>query len=170
MGWDYRGGGKVRTELIVILCGVGAVALLWLALRFGRHIARALLVGGILAVVVVVALALLSQAGAARQAAQAATVAATGQAAVSVVSAFCMGGLSAVVVAALSTAGLFWLRWARLRWLVGQNEAFIAQLKRQRLRRRALPHSETTPEVSYIVEDEGDPLPIGELDLSFWGW
>ena len=145
----------MRTELIVIFCGIGAVALLWLVLRFGRHIARAVLVGGILAVGVIVALALLSQAGAAGQAAKAATVVASGQ----VIMAFCFGAMGAVTVGALGLAG-YW--WVRFRLLVQHH------VQRPR-RQRALPEHKT-PDVVYIVEDGPEALSLEDIDLSQWGW
>jgi hypothetical protein len=146
-----------------ILAGAGAavVILLWLALRFGRQVARAMLIGGILTLGILTALALLRQASAARQAAKAAIVAVSGQAVSSVVTVFCLGGLTAALVGTMGAAGVFWIRWQ------------LAERNRQRLRRRTrpkvLPHIDA-PEVAYIVEDEGEPLPIGDLDLSFWGW
>jgi O-antigen/teichoic acid export membrane protein len=148
-------------QTLVILIVSMVAALLWLVLRFGRQIARAVLVLGILILGILTALALLSQASAARQAAKAATVAVSGQAVSSVMTAFCLGGLTAALVSAMGAAGVFWIRWQ------------LAEHNRQRLRRRTrpkvLPHT-NPPEVVYIVEDEDNPLPIGDLDLSFWGW
>ena len=147
----------------LVLAGTGAamVILLWLAVRFGRQVARAVLIGGILALGILTALALLSQASAARQAAKAATVAASGQMVSSVVTAFCLGGLTAALVGAMGAAGVFWIRWQ----LAERNRRQL----RQRTRPRVLPHTDP-PEVVYILEDEDELLPIGDLDLSLWGW
>jgi hypothetical protein len=151
---DYRA--------IVILGGIGAVALLWLLLRFGRQVARAALVVGILAVVVIGALAFLSQASATREAAsatrqvaRAATVAASGQ----VVVAFCFGAMGAMTLGALGFAGFWWVRFR-----------LLAQRHKQRPRRqRALPERKA-PDVVYIAEDETEALPLEGIDLSQWGW
>jgi hypothetical protein len=151
---DYRA--------IVILGGIGAVALLWLLLRFGRHIARAALVVGILAAVIIGALALLSQASATREAAsatrqvaRAATVAASGQ----VVVAFCFGAMGAVTLGALGCAGFWWVRFR-----------LLAQRHKQRPRRQRALSQKDAPEIVYIAEDEADPLPLDGIDLSLWGW
>lgn len=147
----------MSTQVIVILYGIGAVVLLWLALRFGRQIAWAVLVVGILAVGIITSLALLTQASANRETAQAVKVVSMGQSFTLVASVACAGMLS---MAAVGAAGLFWLRWKleKRRWQLPQHSP-----------RRNLPHREP-PEVVYIVEDEGDALPIGDLDLTRWGW
>ncbi len=58
-------------EVIIILLGIGVVALLWLAMRFGRTIGIAVLVLGLLAVAILGAAALATQAGANFQASKA---------------------------------------------------------------------------------------------------
>ena len=112
-----------------ILAGAGAavVILLWLALRFGRQVARAMLIGGILTLGILTALALLRQASAARQAAKAAIVAASGQAVSSVVTVFCLGGLTAALAGAMGAAGVFWIRWQ------------LAERNRRQLKQRTRP-------------------------------
>jgi hypothetical protein len=67
-------------QMIMVGLGAAVVLFIWLLLRFGRHIARVLPVGGILAVGLVVALAILSQAAASRQAARAAIMTAVARA------------------------------------------------------------------------------------------
>ncbi len=64
-------------QAIIALLGIGAVAALWLALRFGRTIALAVLTLGVLAVVVLGAGAVLTQGAANYQTAKAATEAAS---------------------------------------------------------------------------------------------
>lgn len=150
----------MSVELWVILSGIGAVVLLWLLLRFGRQIARAVIVVGILAVGVIVALALLAQASASRQAAQAATIAATGQAATSLVLAMGIGALAVVAVGGLGGAGVFWVRWK------------LAEQRRERIasrQRRVLPEPAPDPPASYVVEDE-DIVDLADVDLARWGW
>ena len=142
-------------QTLVILIVSMVAALLWLVLRFGRQIARAVLVLGILILGILTALALLSQAGAAGQAAKAATVVASGQ----VIMAFCFGAMGAVTVGALGLAG-YW--WVRFRLLVQHH------VQRPR-RQRALPEHKT-PDVVYIVEDGSEALPPDGIDLSQWGW
>jgi hypothetical protein len=142
-------------QTLVILIVSMVVALLWLVLRFGRQIARAVLVLGILILGILTALALLSQAGAARQAAKAATVVASGQ----VIMAFCSGAMGAVTVGALGLAGYWWVRFR-----------LLAQHHMQRpSRQRALPEHKT-PDVVYIVEDRSEALSLEDIDLSQWGW
>ena len=100
----------MNTELIVILVGAFVVALSWLLLRFGKVLARWALAFGTLAAVVIVALALLSQASAGREAAKAAMVASTGQSVTTVVSGLVIGGLLVALLAALAVIGWLALR------------------------------------------------------------
>lgn len=151
-------------EILVILGGIGVVALLWIAIRFGRTIARVVLVGGILVIGIVAALALLSQGVANRQttraateAAQAAKAANVGLSVGAVVAALCIGGLGTLSVGAVGVAGfLYW----RLQ---------MEQRLPQRKQRRALPPAQEPPEVVYIVE-EGNKVDLAGVDLSQWGW
>jgi MFS family permease len=120
------GGVGVNTEFIVILVGVFVVALSWLLLRFGKVLARWALAFGALAAVVIVALALLSQASTSREAAKVATVASTGQAVTIVVSGLVIGGLLAALLAALAVIG-----WLALRLRLVESGKLLPPKRRQ---------------------------------------
>jgi hypothetical protein len=132
--------------------------LAWLAMRFGKVIARAMLVGGGLVLAGTVCLAMLSQAEANRHTAQAALVAIEGQAAATFANGLLVGLLAVVVVCSLVGCGYLALRW-RL------AERTQPALPRPRGRREVLP-SPSEPAI-YYVQEEGDPA---TLDLSQWGW
>ena len=97
----------ISPELVVAI--IGAIVLGVVLIKLGRQIAIFLLVGGAIAAVIVVALAILDQAEATRQVAQAATVASAGQATASV-GVTILGTLLAVVVigGGLGIAYLVW--------------------------------------------------------------
>jgi hypothetical protein len=156
-------------QLIVIGVGLAVVVLTWLVLRFGRQIARALFVGGILVAVALGAGALLIQAAANRATAQAALEAAkvaksasVGQSISTVMMALVLGVLGTVAAGALGAAGFF-----ALRWKLEQRKRQAAALPGQRHRR--LPSEAQPGQVIYIV-DEADPLPIDARTLEDWGW
>jgi hypothetical protein len=105
-------------EAMIVLIGAPIVALLWLAIRFGKRIARTVLHLCILAGAIILAVAMLSQAGASRQAAKAATeamstvrIATVGQSIGTVITIFALGSMGMVTAGALGAAGVFWLRW-----------------------------------------------------------
>ena len=93
----------------VILGIIAAIVVGVVLIKLGRQLAVLLLVGGIVAAVIVVALAILDQAEATRQVAQAATVASAGQATASV-GVTILGTLLAVVVigGGIGVAYLVW--------------------------------------------------------------
>jgi hypothetical protein len=146
----------MKTEYIVILAGIGLVALLWLLLRFGKAIARAALVGGLLLAGGALTFAALSQAEAHRRTAQAALVAVEGQTAATFTSGLLVGVLAVVVVGALAGGGYLAVRWQLA-------ERRLRALPQQR--RRPLPAGDP-PEIVYI--DDG--VDLTGLDLSQWGW
>jgi hypothetical protein len=98
---------SVSPEVIVGI--IGAIVLGIVLIKLGRQIAVFLLVGGIVAAVVAVALAILNQAEATRQVAQAATVASAGQASASI-GVTILGTLLAVVVIG-GGLGVAYLTW-----------------------------------------------------------
>jgi hypothetical protein len=106
------------TIIFVILAGVAVAALGILVLRLGRRLALFLLVGGGLAAVIAVAVALAEQARATRQAAQAATVAAAGQAVTSAATSITLFLLAVLFGGVLLAVGavvavLYWRHWQR---------------------------------------------------------
>jgi hypothetical protein len=163
-------------EVVIILLGAAAVALLWLALRFGRTIARAVLVLGGLVLAILVAGFLLTQAAANYQAAKAAADAVsvarastTGLTVILVLGALLVGALGALTLGALGIAGYAVLRW-RLptRARVGEGGDLPRWMQRRRLPSSSQP-------IIYVVEDEPAPsaLPTQaglDVDLAEWGW
>jgi uncharacterized membrane protein YciS (DUF1049 family) len=98
------------TELAAILIGLATALAGILILRMGRQIAKFLLIGGGLAALIAIALAMISQAKATQRVAQATTVAVTGQAAGSAAVTLLAVLLVLTVILALATVGYFWLR------------------------------------------------------------
>ena len=157
----------MKPDITLILGSLIALAAVLLLLRFGKILAKWLLIFGGLAVAGVFGLALLFQATATRQAVQAATVA-TG-------ASFGGGILFGLLLAAAAIAGYFCVRWRLTEhqrlgphswgWIAGPNARW----------RRHRPPEQSQP-VVYIVEDEGmdeegDALQVlRDLDLSQWGW
>ncbi len=157
-------------EVIVILLAIGVVAALWLALRFGRSIALAVLVLGILAVAVLGASALVTQGAANYQTAKAATEAAAAAKAASVgqsittvivalVIGLTVGAAGVMTVGALGAAGYFGLRWK----LAERGQLLAGQ------RRQALPDTVQPGQVIYVT-DESDDVDLAGVDLKEWGW
>ena len=154
-------------EILVILVGIALVIVLWLALRFGQTIARVVLVGGILVLGVLGALALAGQSAANYQTAQAATEAAkaaksasVGLSVGAVVAALCIGGLGTLSVGAVGVAGFLYYRL--------QVEQRQEKRLPQRKQRRALPRQ--AEPVIWYADDEQDTVDLGNVDLSQWGW
>ena len=150
-------------ELVVILCGIGAVALGWLLLRFGKVLARVALVAGGLTLALIVGAALLTQASATKEAATAAKVASAGQATTSVGAMLCAGSLGTLALAGASAAGVFYVRWK----LTDRRQSRLEDAPAARLPsyRRPRRREQRPPEVVYIVEETE---PVDDLDL--WGW
>ncbi len=157
-------------QAIIALLGIGAVAALWLALRFGRAIALAVLALGILAVAVMGAGALLTQGAANYQTAKAATEAASAAKAASVgqsvttvivalVAGLAIGAAGLTTVAALGAAGYFGLRYK----LAERGQLLAGQ------RRRPLPGAAQPGQVIYVT-DEPDGVDLAGVDLKEWGW
>ncbi len=145
----------MNTELLIILVGIATVALLWLLLKFGRQIARVLLIAGVLVLALMLAAALLEQASATRKVATVATVASVGAAGASIG----MVVLALVTLTSVGAGGYFWIRWK------------LAERRRERLaprRERRLPDPQQP--VTWYVEEEPEGVPLGDLDLSKWGW
>ena len=178
-------------EIFVILGGIAVVVAAILLLRFGKIIARALLVAAILAAITIGLLALFTQAGANRETAQAATQAAeaaktasVGQSLTAVFSTLCIGGLVTVLLASLGGAGYLWVRlqWTRNQlgnprrqaprgnWLSGPN-ALWGRNERDSLHYGTLP-AQQYPPIVYQMEAEPEPTD-GDFqgwDFEEWGW
>ena len=115
------------TEAMVALIGLAVALTTILSIRFGRQIARGLLIIGGLAAVIAIAYALAEQARASRQAAKAASIAAAGQAVESV--AVTLLATLLVIVVILAAAAVVYLLFRIKRaesgrgrkWLPGPN-------------------------------------------------
>ncbi|MCP4535981.1 MAG: hypothetical protein GY832_02445 [Chloroflexi bacterium] len=147
-------------EILVILVGIGFVALLFLVMRFWRKLTLLLLVCGILILGLLGALSLAGQSAANYQTAQAATEAAKAAKSASMGTMgalLCIGGLGTLSVSAVGVAGfLYW----RL-----QTEKRLPQQKQ----RRALPPAAQEPVIWY-ADNEQDTVDLENIDLSQWGW
>lgn len=143
----------MNTELFVILIGAGIVALAWFLLKFGKVLARWVLVFGVLAAVIILGLALLENARATRQAVKVAAMASAGAVGASGV-AFLLSGM---LLAALGVVGYFALR---VRTAEGRP-----WLPKRKQRKRRLP----SEPMLYTVE-ESDVIDLADLDLTDWGW
>ena len=149
--------------LLVILIGVFVVALAWFLLRFGKALARAALVAGVLVAVIVVALAFLQNARATRQVATTATaasvgqtVASTGQTVTVIVASLVIGFLVFALLAAVAVIGFLVVR---------------EKLNQRRLPRRKMGRQDAggPPQVIYVAEDEG-AFNLASIDLKKWGF
>jgi len=168
-------------EVYVVLGGIAVVITAILLLRFGKLIARALLVAAILTIVLVGLLALLTQASANRQTAQAAIEAAEAAKAANVglsLSTLIIGGLVIILLAVTIGAGYLWVRLQlgksrhqaqRGRWQPGPNALWGRQS--QGLGRYEQPSLSTPAQqlpIYYLVEDDVEPIESG--DFGEWGW
>jgi len=148
----------MSAEHIVILCGVGVVALLWLAIRFSRQIVRVLLIAGGIILVGIVAVSGLSSSLASLQTARTAQTAIRATSITSGLAGIAIGGLAVISLGAACIAGFFWLKWK-----LAERQRQPAQPKP----RKQLPNQE--PEIVYarpcgrVVEDDAD---LSEVDLS----
>lgn len=148
----------MSVELVVIMGALGVVVLLVILAKFGKALERFVLALGLVVLALVGGLALLTQARATAQATQAVKVGSVGQTLALVV----IGALALALVLVVGVAGVFWYRWQ-----VEQRRK-VERSPRQR-QRRALPQREA-PEVVYIIEGEGEPVPLDGVDLEQWGW
>jgi len=153
-------------EAMIVLIGAAIVALLWLAIRFGKRIARTVLLLCILAGAVILALAMLSQAGASRQAAKAATeamsavrVVAVGQSVGTVITILTLGAMGMVTVGALGAAGVFWLRW---RLALYSGRAKLSEQRRTVLDRTVQGRQLPRRQRERALRDQ-DPLSFGTV-------
>lgn len=154
-------------EILIVLLGIAAVITLWLALRFGRVVALAVLVLGVLTVAVLGTGALFTQASANREtaraaveAAKAAKAASVGQSISLVIVGLLIGAAGTMTVGALGVSGYAVLRWKlaeRAQLVVGQ-------------RHRALPAASQVSDVFYVVEEDEVSLDLSTLNLEQWGW
>ncbi|MCP4542294.1 MAG: hypothetical protein GY832_34665 [Chloroflexi bacterium] len=163
---------QLPVEIIVILLGVGAVALLWLTMRFSKVIAFGILILGILAVAILGAASLTTQAAAnyqtakvATKAVEAARVSAVGQSVTTVLiilgAGLALGLMGTITASAVGVSGYIALRWklAERRLLVNGQ------------RRQALPETAEAGQVICVV-DEADSVRVdlAGLNLAEWGW
>jgi hypothetical protein len=162
----------MSTDNLTLIGLAAAVALVvLLVLRFGRRIARVLLIVGALAAVGLGSFVLLSQAlanqvtaRAALETARVARTATTGQTIVTVMVVLALGAMGVVTLGAIGFGGFWWVRW-RL------SERRLVQLpRRQPQRARAKALLEQPPQVVYIVRDPDDGVDLADVDLSQWGW
>jgi hypothetical protein len=149
--------------------GIGAVALLILALRFGRTIVLSVLGLGVLVVVVLGAGALFTQsaanyqtARAATEAAKAATAASVGQTATTLVGGLLVGGLSVTLLVSLVVIAylVFQLRETER----GQALRFPRKKKQKRLDGPVVYIVETSPDDA----DERHPMEMIEWTSDDW--
>jgi len=175
-------------SFLIILGGIGVITTVILLLRFGKIIARALLIAGILAAIIVGLLALFTQAGANRetaqaaiQAAEAAKTASVGQSLTAVFSTLCIGGLATVFLASLGGAGYLWVRlqWTRNQlgnshheapgnWLSGPNALWGRDKQPDTLPAQQQSYSP----IVYQMEAEPEPIDGDFQGWNFeqWGW
>lgn len=151
----------------VIAGGIIAVLMAWLLMRFGKAIARAVLVGAVVIIGGVLAVAAVGQSAANFQQSRATVEVAQAAQTASISNLLlvgavgCFGGIALMaVIGALAFAGVVW-------WKAQQVERQVQSvaLPKQRQRpRQALP-----PEVIY-VDDGGfeDLVAIGDLDGMAW--
>jgi len=169
----------MSNELLVILLGAFVVALAWFLLKFGKVLARAALVAGVIVLAIILSLALLQNAtsdtssackncknyhlvvGAlqnattAKRAVTVATVAGAGAAGVSGV-AVLLGGL---LVAALGAVGYLAVKVKLL------ERGGLPLLPRRKKRQE----TSSVERVVYLQRDEQDADTV-DLDLSEWGF
>jgi amino acid transporter len=154
----------------VIAGGIIVVLSSWVLMRFGKIIARAVLVVAALVIGAIVALAVLAQgaasvqtATAAKKTAQVAQTTATGNLLL-VGAVGCVGGFALLaVVVALGIAGVFWYK------------AHLAERDRDRARittprPQALPEPQQTPVVWVMGDGQHDAVDLSKVDFSRWGW
>lgn len=145
----------MSNELLVILLGAGVVAAAWFLLKFGKVLARAALVAGVVALAIILSLALLQNATTAKRAVTVATVAGAGAAGVSGV-AVLLGGL---LVAALGAVGYLAVKVKLL------ERGGLPLLPRRKKRQE----TSSVERVVYLQRDEQDADTV-DLDLSEWGF
>jgi len=145
----------MSNELLVILLVAGVGAAAWFLLKFGKVLARAALVAGVVALAIILSLALLQNATTAKRAVTVATVAGAGAAGVSGV-AVLLGGL---LVAALGAVGYLAVKVKLL------ERGGLPLLPRRKKRQE----TSSVERVVYLQRDEQDADTV-DLDLSEWGF
>ncbi|MCP4539202.1 MAG: hypothetical protein GY832_18855 [Chloroflexi bacterium] len=159
-------------QALLILLGIGIVALLWLAMRFGRTIGMVVLGLGLLVVAILGAAALATQAGAnlqtataAKEAVEAVKVASVGQSITFVLVALgvglAVGGMGVVTLSALGVTG-----WFAVRYQLAQRD----NLRIDGNPRRRLSESAQAGQIFYVTDDVDDGVDLSNLDLQEWGW
>lgn len=143
-------------EFYIILAGVGVAVLAWLLLRFGKTIARWILIFGVLAAVIILGLALLAHAQSTQTAVRAATVVGAGAAGVSALAVI----LTLMLLAATGIIG--WLA-VRLKVTEGKRGHSLSP----RSKRRQLSQNPESEPTLFVLESEAEE---DTVDLSRWGW
>jgi hypothetical protein len=152
-------------RLIAILAGT--ILLGFLLLRFGRAIARFLLIVAALAIVGLIAVAIVNQAQANRVTAEAAIQAAQATHAATVghsMATLVTGGLLALIIA-LAGAGYCYYRWRR-------SEQHMSSPHQTRATLPTGQQSNHLPPVIYIPQPPPriDDCDLSGIDTSEWGW
>ncbi len=155
------------TEILVILCGVGVVVLLWLALRFGKIIALAGLILGALIILGLWASAGVAQgvanhttAQVALEAVQAVKTTATSQSIISILLTLVVIAMGILLILALGVAGYFAIRWRLVQ----------ASLLPPPSPKSQLPEKVQPGQVIYILEEESESVDLSGIDLDEWGF
>jgi chromate transport protein ChrA len=143
-------------EFYIILAGAGVVVLAWLLLRFGKIIARWVLIFGVLAAVIILGLVLLAHAQATQTAVRAATVAGAGAAGISAMAVI-------LTLMLLTAAGIIGWLAVRLKVAEGKSEHSLPPRPK---RQRFAPKPEPEPMI-FVLESETEE---DIIDLSRWGW
>ncbi len=172
---------QLPVEIIVILLGIGAVALLWLTMRFSKTISLGMLILGILAVAILGAASLTTQSAANYQTAKAATAAAeaaktsaVGQSATTVLvilgAGLVLGLMGTITAGAVGVTG-----YVVLRWKLVERRLLTAGQRRQALpeaAHRTEPSGTVQPGQLIYIVDEADsaPVDLAGLNLAEWGW
>jgi len=134
--------------LQIVLIGAGILALAWFLLKFGKVLARAALVAGVLGLGIILALGLLENTRATRTAVKVATVAGAGAAGASGV-AFLLGGM---LLVALGAVGYLAVRVK----LLERGTLLPKQKRRERL--------PDAGRVVYIVKARDESEPVWEVN------
>ncbi|MCP4536648.1 MAG: hypothetical protein GY832_05835 [Chloroflexi bacterium] len=163
---------QLPIEVIVILLGTGTVALLWLTMRFSKVIGLGFLVIGILAVAIIGAASLTTQAAANYQTARATTKAveavkasAVGQS-VSTVLIVLGAGVVLGLMGMITTGAVGVTGYVLLRWKLTNRHPLTAGQPRH-----VLPEAVQAGQMIYVVDEtEEVPIDLAGLDLTKWGW
>ena len=165
-GCDMQVNG-LPVSFFVVAGGIILVLVAWVLMRFGKVIARAVLVVAGLVIGAIIALAVLAQgaasvqtATAAKETAQMAQTASTSNL-ILVGAVGCLSGVALVaVVGALAAAGYFWLKSRKV-----QDAGRMTHRTPS-----ALPEPQSAPVVWVVGDGQQDSVDLSKVDFSQWGW